>query len=259
MFLHGLSEEVKDELAAQELPTDLDSLIALTIRIDGRLRERRKERSNSPRPPKDYTLPPRHPGNPQCVRCLENPRLPEFPRESLKFADSPLPEPMQLGRARLSPAEGLHKLHTKSCLYCGTNGNFVSSCPLKDQAHRSTLEGHKDHFSTPLTHTALHAILLWGTSRNLSGYSSTLGPMRVFWMIPWRPSCRRPTTWCGYRKGMSGRLPTNIWSCHLVLPTLQPCSRPWLIMFPRLVEPVRLRLPCRSVPYGLFLSNQNIA
>lgn len=37
-FLHGLTEELKDELVARELPTDLDSLIALTIRIDGRLR-----------------------------------------------------------------------------------------------------------------------------------------------------------------------------------------------------------------------------
>lgn len=35
MFLHAVSEEVKDELAAPELPTELDSLIALTIRIDG--------------------------------------------------------------------------------------------------------------------------------------------------------------------------------------------------------------------------------
>ena len=38
MVLHGLSEEVKDELTAWELPTDLDSHIALTTRIDGRLR-----------------------------------------------------------------------------------------------------------------------------------------------------------------------------------------------------------------------------
>ena len=35
MYLHGVSEEVKDELAARELPTDLDSLIVLTFRIDG--------------------------------------------------------------------------------------------------------------------------------------------------------------------------------------------------------------------------------
>jgi hypothetical protein len=37
MFLHGVLEEVKDEFAVQELSTDLDSLIALTICIDGRL------------------------------------------------------------------------------------------------------------------------------------------------------------------------------------------------------------------------------
>ena len=49
MFLHGLSEVIKDELAAWELPMDLDSLIAIrTIRIDGRLRERRKERESVP-------------------------------------------------------------------------------------------------------------------------------------------------------------------------------------------------------------------
>jgi hypothetical protein len=43
-FLHGLSEQVKDELAAWELLVDLDSLITLTINIDGRLRERKSER-----------------------------------------------------------------------------------------------------------------------------------------------------------------------------------------------------------------------
>jgi hypothetical protein len=35
MFLRGLSEMIKDELAAWEMPMDLDSFIALTIRIDG--------------------------------------------------------------------------------------------------------------------------------------------------------------------------------------------------------------------------------
>ena len=34
-FLHGVSEEVKDELAAREQLMDLDSLITLTIWIDG--------------------------------------------------------------------------------------------------------------------------------------------------------------------------------------------------------------------------------
>ena len=43
-FLHRLSEEIKDGLAARELPLDLNALITLTIRIDGRLWECRSER-----------------------------------------------------------------------------------------------------------------------------------------------------------------------------------------------------------------------
>ena len=45
-FLHRLSEDVKDELDAWDLSMDLDSLIALTIKIDRRLRECRSERSD---------------------------------------------------------------------------------------------------------------------------------------------------------------------------------------------------------------------
>jgi hypothetical protein len=55
-FLHRFSEEVKDNLAARELPTDLNSLITLTIRIDGWLRERKRERRSDSSPnrlPKD--------------------------------------------------------------------------------------------------------------------------------------------------------------------------------------------------------------
>ncbi|XP_046707928.1 uncharacterized protein LOC124387560 [Silurus meridionalis] len=43
-FFRGLSAQVKDELAAHELPPGLDALIALAIRIDRRIRERRSER-----------------------------------------------------------------------------------------------------------------------------------------------------------------------------------------------------------------------
>ncbi|XP_010769386.1 NMDA receptor synaptonuclear signaling and neuronal migration factor-like, partial [Notothenia coriiceps] len=43
-FYNGLSDRLKDELAARDLPADLDELVALSIRIDCRLRERRRER-----------------------------------------------------------------------------------------------------------------------------------------------------------------------------------------------------------------------
>ena len=43
-FQHGLSSCNKDELAAKDPVSDLESLIDQTIRLDNRLRERRRER-----------------------------------------------------------------------------------------------------------------------------------------------------------------------------------------------------------------------
>jgi hypothetical protein len=39
-FYNGLSDDIKDELAARDPSTDLDALVATAIRIDGRLQER---------------------------------------------------------------------------------------------------------------------------------------------------------------------------------------------------------------------------
>ena len=85
MFLHGISEEIKDELAAQELPTDLDSLIALTIRINEQRRERKFDFARTSR---DSTWPPRHPGSLRRSRRREIPTLPDRPREMPKMAES---------------------------------------------------------------------------------------------------------------------------------------------------------------------------
>ncbi|KAF7640671.1 hypothetical protein LDENG_00023900, partial [Lucifuga dentata] len=41
-FLHGLAEEVKDQLAPLDLPADLDSLVSLAVKIDNWLSERRR-------------------------------------------------------------------------------------------------------------------------------------------------------------------------------------------------------------------------
>jgi hypothetical protein len=69
IFLDGLLEGLKDELAAQEIPLDLDSLIAHSIRIDGRLGERRCERRSglgNTRLSDDGTR-PKESGNPRSV------------------------------------------------------------------------------------------------------------------------------------------------------------------------------------------------
>ena len=56
-FLHGLSEMVEDELAAWVLPLDLDSLLSLTIRITGHLRECRREKRSVPGHTRSSTVP----------------------------------------------------------------------------------------------------------------------------------------------------------------------------------------------------------
>ncbi|KAM9559286.1 LOW QUALITY PROTEIN: voltage-dependent T-type calcium channel subunit alpha-1G-like [Salvelinus alpinus] len=84
MFLHGVSEEVTDELAARELPKDLDSLIALTIQIEGRLREQRRERKF------DFTR--THQGSHLAFESTQKLPMVSLPRGP----EAPLPEPMPL-------------------------------------------------------------------------------------------------------------------------------------------------------------------
>ena len=82
-FLHGLSEGIKAELAAWELARDLDSPIALTIRINGRLRERRRVRLSVVSHTRSYTvspLPPKNPGSSRHLHSRENSISPEPPR-----------------------------------------------------------------------------------------------------------------------------------------------------------------------------------
>lgn len=71
-FLHVLSEEIKDELAVLELCMDPDSLIALTMRIDGRLREHRREKRSVLGHTRLSTVSPLPPNNPGSPRLLHS-------------------------------------------------------------------------------------------------------------------------------------------------------------------------------------------
>ena len=119
-FYNGLSDNIKDELAARDLPADLDALVALSIRIDSRLRERRRERVLSAIPQVPSSGPSR------------------LPSEPVSGISGDTAEPMQLGRTRLSTAERQRRLRENRCMYCGQDGHFVSSCPVKDRAHQSS-------------------------------------------------------------------------------------------------------------------------
>lgn len=81
-FLNGLSEPLKDGLASIDCPDNLETLISHAIRLDNRLRERNRNRVSFPVTP-DAPL-----------------SLGQQPTSS-----SMDPEPMQVGRTRLSQAE----------------------------------------------------------------------------------------------------------------------------------------------------------
>lgn len=134
IFFRGLSENVKDELAARDETSTLEELISLSIRLDNRLRERRRERAVRPSFPITNTcsrLPNQH----------EPP--PAFPHQDSSSVPAPTTasspeEPMQLGRLRLTQEERQRRLSRGLCVYCGQAGHILLNCPTrpKDQAHQ---------------------------------------------------------------------------------------------------------------------------
>ncbi|XDV11209.1 hypothetical protein PO909_000210 [Leuciscus waleckii] len=115
MFLHGLADRIQREIYALDLPTSLNGLIELALRVDARLS--RVERRRLP------------------GRMAEGV---ELPRSSGGDAVSPVHdhEPMQVGRARLTREEKERRRSQGLCLYCGAAGHFAFGCPVKGQARQ---------------------------------------------------------------------------------------------------------------------------
>ena len=130
IFCKGLAGELKDELAVREECNSFNSLVDLAIRLDNRIRERVRERQGTGRrrliSGTRPSSPDSIPGSPDTTHYAHEPRTP------------PADEPMQLGRARLTPAERQRRMQNKLCLYCGQGGHFVSGCSElpKDRAHQ---------------------------------------------------------------------------------------------------------------------------
>ncbi len=110
MFFHGLADYVKDEIYALELPTSLDGLVSLAIRVDARLQQR----------------------GPRARRASAVNRLDHLP---IPYRDADVgfaePEPMQMGRSRLSLEEKRRRRNEGLCLYCGAAGHIAAQCPVK--------------------------------------------------------------------------------------------------------------------------------
>ncbi|XP_072134918.1 uncharacterized protein [Mobula birostris] len=101
VYRNGLSDMVKDELAATDDTDSLDSLISLATRLDNRLQERHRETTGCPPP----LTTPRHsfPSPARTSLSRPGPRVARSPAVSTAQGE----EPMQLGRNRLFPAERL--------------------------------------------------------------------------------------------------------------------------------------------------------
>ncbi len=121
-FLHGLAEHIKDEIYSLELPSSLDGLIDLAIRVDNRISLRsRHRRSGFP---------------PELVTRAASGAANDTPPQHLVFSEE---EPMQVGRARLTVRERRYRLDNQLCLYCGEAGHVAASCPAARR--RSPLKG----------------------------------------------------------------------------------------------------------------------
>lgn len=112
-FFQGLSEDIKDKLIPHALPTDFEQLVDMAIRIDVRREQRHKTQRSL------------------CHLHQGNPLIPAFsPRPP------GVPEPMQVDRTCLSPAEKEWRWIDRVCFYFGQLGHFVQVCPLKGRAHQ---------------------------------------------------------------------------------------------------------------------------
>ncbi|KAK5909547.1 hypothetical protein CesoFtcFv8_003468 [Champsocephalus esox] len=138
VFSRGLNDQLKDELAARDETSSLEELISLAIRLDNRLRERRRERTDRQRFPLPFSQPksPRPPGQ----SAPPNQRLEPFSYRDPPTVSSSLSpeEPMQLGRMRLSPAERERRFLQRLCIYCGQAGHIRANCSArpKEQAQQ---------------------------------------------------------------------------------------------------------------------------
>ncbi len=113
-----MADRIQKEIFTVELPTDLDGLIELALRVNAHLQ--------------------------QCDQRGRHKLVSEFPEystaNSCKMVSHPSDcEPMQVGRAQLSREKRDRRRANYLCyfsLYCGAAGHFLADCPVKGQARQ---------------------------------------------------------------------------------------------------------------------------
>ena len=129
-FVCGLQEQLRDELVFRDEPSSLEPLIALCIRLDSRLRERRAVR--------DYPSQQARSQPTSSFQLSHRRASPPPPPLAASGGAHAREEPMQVGHARVSITEMERRRQEGDCFYCGQRGHSRATCPTrpKGNAHQ---------------------------------------------------------------------------------------------------------------------------
>uniref|UniRef100_A0A8P4GRA6 CCHC-type domain-containing protein n=1 Tax=Dicentrarchus labrax TaxID=13489 RepID=A0A8P4GRA6_DICLA len=149
---------MKDELAARDSAASLDELISLAIRLDNRLRERRREKWGHSQASPFHALP-------RATISVDPQLAAPCKRPSSQVPPEPVEEPMQLGRTHLTQAERQRRMRSGLCIYCGQHGHFLAACPQLPKKETENgvapVSQVPASSSAPLSHSQLKASLHW--------------------------------------------------------------------------------------------------
>lgn len=134
--------KLRDQLVFRDEPSSFKELASLAIRVDNRIRERRKERDSNSLKPLRLCLIFRNLRRTQIPLCLcVSTALVRFYLPPLLQVSRPVSyrsttnieatESMQLGQTRLTPEERLRHMPNKEYLYCGSPSCFISSFSVR--------------------------------------------------------------------------------------------------------------------------------
>ena len=119
-YYTGLKDNVKDEISRSGRPETLNELILLSTKIDGRIYERYRERQFEH---KAHVV-----TKPAFRPFVSNSATPAFHSHEPMDLSASMPQG-STARGKLTDSEKKHRRDHNLCMYCGTAGHVVATCP----------------------------------------------------------------------------------------------------------------------------------